>query len=38
LLYTETLTAVQIYDLLAEQWLNKKEPAILGLSRGFGYV
>jgi 5'-nucleotidase len=38
LIYTETLTGKQIYDLLAEQWLNKKEPEILGVSRGFSYV
>jgi 5'-nucleotidase len=38
LIYTETLTGAQIYDLLAEQWLHKKDPEILGVSRGFTYV
>jgi len=38
LLLTETLTGAQLYELLAEQWLHKKNPEMLDVSRGVRYI
>jgi 5'-nucleotidase len=38
LLYTETLTGKQLITLLDEQWIGKKEPELLGVSKGFAYT
>jgi 5'-nucleotidase len=38
LLYTETLTGAQLLTVLDEQWIGKREPEVLGTSRGFGYT
>jgi 5'-nucleotidase len=38
LLYTETLTGAQVLTLLDEQFAGKKDPELLGVSRGLSYT